>query len=87
MGFSVDDSIVRGDLFTENGKWKYTVALDYTKTDYHNWDLWEEARNALRDATHNGISGVTLTDIPEGWSLVILEPYAANGYPITVRSK
>lgn len=87
MGFSVEDGVVRGDLFKPSGKWMYTVALDYrgvTMAEYVSRDLWIQAAVALARATRNGISGVTFTEIPDGWTLVVLEPYAKNGLPITV---
>lgn len=84
MGFNHDDTKVRGDLFTESGKWKYTVTLDYTGGDWDYWDLWWEARQALRRATEAGTSGVTLKRIPDGWHLVVLEPYGRTSHPIIV---
>lgn len=84
MGYIQDETKVRGDLFTETGKWKYTVVLDYRGGDWSHWDLYNEARDALARATDNGISGVGLREVPEGWSLVVLEPYAKNAYPIQV---
>lgn len=84
-----NDDMVRGDLFKESGKWAYTVALEYDGTsyeDYEDWDLWKQARNALARATANGVSGVRLSEIPHGWTLVVLEPYAKNGYPIIVEA-
>lgn len=86
MGYTYDDSRVRGDLFNERGKWKYTVVLDYRGGDYWTWDLWSEARNALARATRSGVSGVSLKDIPYGWTLVVLEPYSRNGHPIIVEA-
>jgi len=76
---------VEGDLFNEGGKWKYTVQLDYEGGDYETWDLWTEARNALARATRRGISAVTLTEIPRGWWLVVLEPVGRSAHPIMVR--
>ena len=87
MGFTHDERQVEANLFNENGKWKYTVALDYTNVDWDSLDLWSAARMALRDATERGTSGAPLRRIPEGWSLVVLEPYAKNSFPIMVRAK
>lgn len=84
MGYTDDSTKVRGDLFTESGKWKYTVVLDFDGGDYENWDLWTEAKNALARATDAGISGVRLREVPHGWALVVLEPYSRFQYPITV---
>jgi hypothetical protein len=81
MGYSINDRLVQGNLFTENGKWKYTVVLDYTGL----WDALdpnEAARTALRQATDKGISGVTLREVPQGWWLAVLEPYTKYSYPV-----
>lgn len=88
MGYSVEDSHVKALLFNQRGKWKYTVCLDYTgqtTEEWEDWDLWKEARKALKRATENGISGVTMDDVPEGWSLVIPEPRGKTAHPIMVR--
>jgi hypothetical protein len=86
MGFSTNDSHVRGDLFNESGKWKYTVALDYgfPGFNYTSWDLWKQARLALAHATAKGVSGVSMLQVPKGWSLIVLEPCGEYSHPITV---
>lgn len=84
MGFSLNDRHVEGNLFTDTGKWKYEVQLDYTGSDYESWDLWTEARVALRRASAAGTSGVTLHEIPSGWHLVVLEPFGKFSHPIMV---
>jgi hypothetical protein len=83
-GFSLDPRHVEGTVFTETGKYKYTVCLDYTGGDFETWDLWTEAKNALRRATKAGTSGVTFAEIHPGWHLVVLEPYGKTGHPIMV---
>jgi hypothetical protein len=89
MGYSDDPRHVRGDLFTDTGKWKYTVVLDYGFPGFQwdHWDMWRQTRQALAHATAKGISGVTLRQIPEGWSLVVLEPYSKFEHPITVTAE
>jgi hypothetical protein len=87
MGYSYNDDHVRADLFTESGKWKYTVALDYSfqsLADFEHWDMAAQARRALRHATVLGVSGVSLLEIPEGWSMVVLDPHSKNSFPILV---
>ena len=86
-GFSLDPNHVEGNLFNENGKWKYTVLLDYSEGDWCTWDLWEEARKALRLATENEISGVTLKEIPSGWVMVVLNPRSKHSHPIIVKGE
>lgn len=89
MGYSENDRHVRGDLFNDTGKWKYTVVLDYSYPgcQYDHWDMWKQAPQALAHATDKGISGVTLTKIPDGWTLVVLEPYSKFSHPITVTAQ
>ncbi len=87
MGFSLEEHRVRGDLFKSSGKWMYTVQLDYSGPDFDfgDWDLSKQARHALATATARSTSGVTLTDIPAGWTLVVLDPYSEFSHPILVR--
>lgn len=86
MGYDVDESKVRGDVFTENGKWKYTVCLDYSNCLWNSPDIWTETRRALREATGQNISGVMFDEIPAGWILVVLEPYNKFSHPIIVKN-
>jgi len=84
MGFDMSPNRVEGNLFNERGKWKYTVCLNYDSARYEDVDVQETTRQALRDATMLGISGVSLREIPTGWHLVVLEPYVLNSYPFMV---
>ena len=87
MGFSLDSNKVEANVFNEFGKWKYTVCLDYDFPgfDYNDWNIWEQARKALANATLKHVSGVTFTDVYPGWTMVVLEPYAKTGHPIMVK--
>lgn len=84
MGFSLNEYLVRGDLFTETGKWKYTVTLNYEFDgfDYEHWDIHTMARRAF--ANGKGVSFKEITS-ENGYRLVVLEPYALNGYPIMIQ--
>jgi len=86
MGFSLDDRKVEANVFTDTGKWKYTVELDYRFPDFdwEHWDLHTMALKALENATNNGTSGVTFKSIGPGKMMVVLEPYAKNSHPIIV---
>lgn len=84
MGWTQDDTKVRADLFKAGGKWMYTVELDYDGGDWYSWQLWNEARAALKRATERGTSGVTFATIPADWTMVVLEPHGQHGHPITV---
>ena len=74
MGYSANDNLVRGDLFNETGKWKYTVVLDFSFYQQGDPDLRCAVVKALEVATGKKLSGVLMTEVPAGWSLVILEP-------------
>lgn len=83
-------------LFNLTGKWKYEVFLDYT--GMVEWDergdtklvgpggrflnAGDAARDALRQATANGTSGVTISELGL-YTLVVIEP--PNGFPVMVR--
>lgn len=76
-------SEVPANLFTESGKWKYEVRLDYRNPPEGYISCNDNARRALRQATENGTSEVTISVVPEGWSLVVLAP--PEGYPVMAR--
>lgn len=80
------DNYRRGDLYNDTGKWKYDVWLHYGGPDfnYNNHDLWEEARKALRRATAMNMSGVTISEVSNGWMLVVREPMSKFEHPIMV---
>lgn len=87
MGFSIESSHVQAFLFNSNGKHKYEVCLDYsdqTREDFEHWDMHANAKRALRSATEKGISGVSFTEVPPSWFLVVPEPYSKFEYPIMV---
>lgn len=79
-GFTLDIHMVRGDLFTEHGKWKYTVAIDMCGS-YDAIDLHSAVVRAFR-STPSDVRGVI--DGVTGYRLVVLEPYHRNGYPVCV---
>lgn len=90
MGFSINDAHVEALLYNSNGKWKYTVCLDYSnmgRDAYEHWDLWTNAQIALAKATAKNISGVSLTKVPSGWMLVVPEPMGKYRHPIMVIGK
>lgn len=82
MGYSTNSGHVRGDLFTETGKWKYSVVIDMS--NYYDVPLL--TREAVVEAFHNtdqsfrGVRG----ECKRYW-LVVLEPYHRNSYPIATR--
>jgi hypothetical protein len=76
MGFATDDCCVRGELFTLNGKWKYTVTLDMN-------DLWDmlpcdAVRAAWNKGTPEVVAGAT------GFHLVVFDPYNKYAHPIMI---
>jgi len=83
-GDAKDATLVPALLFNERGKWKYSVKLRYVDADFEQWDVWTATRQALARATAANESGVTLTTIPQGWMLVVEEPFNQNSHPIMV---
>jgi hypothetical protein len=91
-----DWSRVRAHLFNPNGKWKYQVWLDYIgereelavrppgvgPAGWH-FDGAAMAKRALRRATANGTSGVSIVKLGEYWHLFVPNP--PQGYPLWVQ--
>lgn len=96
-----DWSQVPANLFTPTGKWKYEVMLDYSgmvvrdpvegyklgpDPETGRWlDPARAAQLALAQATRNGTSGVTISNLNGYWTLVVFEP--PNGWPICVHGQ
>lgn len=79
--FSLNPGMVRGELFTENGKWKYTVQINMYDF-YNEVDIYEAVVKAFRatpSSTTGVVEGIT------GYWLVVLDPYHRNAYPVMVR--
>lgn len=77
--------MVRGELFTETGKWKYTVQIDMMGF-YSELDINDAVRKALRN-TDSDIRGVTDSAVAPGsrYTLVVFEPYHKNAYPVMIK--
>lgn len=69
--------LVRGDLFTLSGKWKYHVTLTMTHDACGLLPV-----NAVQVAWEKGcpevVSGLT------GYRLVVLEPYSVHSIPVMI---
>lgn len=76
---------VRGDLFTETGKWKYTVQIDM-RGEFHVIDLHRAVVRAAR-ATPSETLGVMDGAVgPESrYWLVVLDPYHQNAHPQMIK--
>ena len=75
-------------LFNERGTYQYVLFLDYsfqTQEDFAHWDLREQAIRALKHGKDQGTSGVTFETVPEGWTLVVMNPRSMNSFPTMVR--
>lgn len=85
MGFSVSEGVVRGDLFNERGKWKYTVAIDMT--EFYNFHPLQLAVLAAVRNTPAEIRGVVDGVVSEnsGFWLVVLEPNHAYPHPVMIK--
>lgn len=86
MGFHVNDSLVRGDLFRSGGKWAYTVAIDMT-------GYWRGSEYLIHDAVEKAYWGTDSTvkgvidSCGPGLTLVVLEPCHENSHPVVVKLK
>jgi hypothetical protein len=71
--YSDNPGHVRADFFKKSGKWYMTETIDMSDY-YFELDIYEAVRKALADAnlakTH--------------FTIVILEPYHQNDYPICI---
>ena len=83
--YSSSPSHVRGDLFTDSGKWKYTVVIDMEGV-YDCPLLHEAIVDALRD-TPSSFRGVVdgAVGSQSEYILVVLNPCHRNGYPVMIR--
>lgn len=74
-------------LFNENGKWKYNIHLKYQTSDKSDSNMWKCASEALKRATEEGTSLVTLKEIPDGWFMIVKNPFSIYSHPICVYGK
>lgn len=88
MGYSVNDGVVRGELFVRrpesegfSGKWKYTIALDMSK--YWSPEDYITPVDAVRAAWDDGKQNDVVTTATGFW-LVVFEPYHKNSCPVMV---
>lgn len=75
MGYTSDDSKVRGDVFKESGKWYETIQLNMK-------GLYDEAltQDAVRAAFNRDYEGMF-----KGMTLVVLEPYHKHAHPVSMK--
>ncbi len=82
------EHLVDAVLFNERGTYNYSLLLDYsfqTQEDFEHWDLREQAVRALKHGKDQGTSGVAFEKVPEGWTLVAMDPRSMNSFPVMVR--
>lgn len=77
--------MVRLDLFSHTGKWKYTTALDM-KGHYEDTTTVDAVRGAIWDNVRTG-HDKTMIDMVDGYQpremiAVVLEPYHQHSYPV-----
>lgn len=75
MGYSASESIVRADQFKPSGKWYQSIALEMG-------DLWHAPN--IHDAIRIAWERATGNPLPEGWRVVVLEPYHVHSHPIMI---
>lgn len=82
-GFRIDPGWVRGDLFSESGKWKYVVAIDMRK--YYSYSTVHAAVVDAFGNTPAADRGVNGNFDGSGYWLVVTEPYHETSFPVMVR--
>lgn len=73
---------VPAEVFTDTGKWKYSVRLDYRNAPAGYLAPSKNAARALRKATEGHTSDVTFRELPDGWFMFVPDP--PEGYPAMV---
>lgn len=73
---------VPGELFSDTGKWKYSVELDYRGGPGGFISASDNALRAFEQACANGTSEVNMRTIPPGWHLFV--PAPPEGFPVMV---
>lgn len=79
MGYTTNESAVRADLFTENGKWKYSISLDM-EGNYDEVNIWKAIPRIVRSQY-----GSVVHKPYEGMWIVILEPCWKYSHPIMMK--
>lgn len=79
--FSLNPAMVRGDLFQDSGKWKYTVQINMAEHwgDSNIYDAVLASYMETPPEVRGVIDGAT-----DYW-LVVTEPYHRNSYPVMVK--
>jgi hypothetical protein len=89
MGFSTNSGMVRGELFTENGKWKYTISLDMNGYWNKEWYItpYEAVHAAFRDGRFDEVNRYPGKNLEHwsGWWLAVLDPYHERSYPVLLK--
>jgi hypothetical protein len=78
--YSENPGMVRCDMFNENMKWKYTVAIDMSKV-WDEPDLPKAVRAAFMSTKSKGV----VDGEYYGYYLCVSEPYSKYEYPVLVR--
>jgi hypothetical protein len=82
--YSENPGMVRVDYFKPSGKWYMTEAIDMSPA-WDTPDIFDAVRHSLNYAwvaNHNGRG-----DAWHQFTVVILEPYHKNAYPIMIVAK
>lgn len=78
-----EEKLVRGEVFTDSGKWKYSVKLLFQDYGDRYVAPHTQLEDALYLATVKNVSEVTFKRLPQDWELVCFEP--PFGYPAILR--
>lgn len=78
-----EEKLVRGEIFNDSGKWKYSVKLAFPDYGDRYVTPHQQLEDALHLSTMRGLSEVTFRRLPISWTLVVFDP--PFGYPAMVR--
>lgn len=83
MGYSVDSSMVRVDLFKPSGKWFTTVALRWDRYRTGNPQDGSNCYEDIKD-TFRRCMRMQYMDIFNGMTAVCLHPYHEHEHPLMI---
>ncbi len=83
--YSINAGHVRGDLYSPNGKWRYTIVIDMS-------EYWNAAdiHRAIVDATRctpeslRGVIDIAVNNMSD-YTLVVSIPYHKYSHPIMIK--
>ena len=76
MGYTIEDKMVRVDIFKPSGKWYDTVEME--------WDTYESENELIHEIFHRCMGEQSAGDYI-GMTAVCLDPYHKHSVPLMIR--